>query len=489
MGRAGLMLADFCSKDLSLNKSTRIGIFCGPGNNGGDGFALAMFLRRKGYRDLTVFYSKKPSEMRSDCRYFYRHLTGIRKRDVTSLKNIVINTAAIRRCEIIIDALFGTGVTKDINGHYVELISQINRSGVKVVSLDLPSGFFSDSIEIPSFFIRAHETVTIGLPKLPLLLHPMKRHCGRLHIRNIGFSEDSLASVDSVFSWYDDSEAKKDIPPRPDHSHKNMFGHLGIWAGSENRNGAAYLAGEAAIRSGVGLVTLYCDRSIWSVLSSKFHEVMVQPVDEAMPLLKTGIHEKKVILAGPGLGVSSERHADLKDLLSTLKGIVILDADALNMIAEDLTLLDIVRNRSVLTPHVGEMERLLGRKIDLQKREDIKAVHGFSIQYQAVIVLKSSDTYIFHPLEEQVWINSTGNPGLAKAGSGDVLAGILAGVVCQADELSHRGLLTFSLLRHVLFSVWLHGKAADFGVKKKGVRSLLASDVIDSIPDAYGCLE
>lgn len=493
MRNAGRMIVDAMHHELRIPKTSRIGIVAGPGNNGGDGFAAAYLLKQEGYSNLKVFHSTSVKSLNPAPLFFYQMLSKIRKIDISSTELVHKHCEQVMDNDIVVDAVFGSGVHRDITGHFAEIISLINNSAARVISIDLPSGYFSDQNIMPKTFVHADVTLCIALPKLPLVLHPMKEYRGRLFVRNIGFTDDFLREVSSTLCYYGDEDSIHDFPPRPTESHKNMFGHLAIWAGSEGKSGAAFLSGLAAMRTGAGLVTMLCNRDIYHILACKMDEAMVLPMGDPLnSQLQKYCQGKTALLVGPGLGVSDEKFAALSALFDSFKGPVILDADALNMVANFPEVLSKVFGRAVLTPHLGEMGRLLGRKIDNKVPENMQAVSNFAKEYGAIIVLKSADTRIFSPAgvdpEGDIWVNGTGNAGLAKAGSGDVLAGIIAGMISQTTSLRERGVKVGSLLHSVLFGVWLHGKAADLAIVGKDVRSLLATDVIDYIGNAYADL-
>jgi len=273
-----------------------------------------------------------------------------------------------------------------------------------------------------------------------------------------------------------------------------MFGHLAVWAGSPGKNGAAVMPVLAALRTGAGLVTLLSENDVCASLHSIVPEAMSvslirqNPFDNAKAINDMA-QASGVLLAGPGIGTQDYTRSILKELAGIYKGLLIADADCIACMANDSNLLDAFAGRLILTPHIGEMSKLLGKKYESMSRNLIENAKGFARERKVFLVLKSSNTLIFDPFEDRTWINSTGNSGLAKAGSGDILAGILGSLLVQEKSLSKKQDRAFSIIRALRFGVWLHGKAADLAVQKINKRSLLATDTVDSISAAFNSVD
>lgn len=488
MSNAGKVVADYLTADLGIVKSCDILIVCGVGNNGGDGLAAAGFLRQRGFKRLKILLVGKTGSASAIYSSFLRKTRGIRKIVTEKTSSLV---PLFEKADLILDALLGTGLNRAVSGLHQDVIKLINDSPAIKVSVDLPSGMPSDSSEPIGPHVHADHTITIGLPKIPLILHPLRSFRGRLAIRNIGFSQEDLDTVESVCQYYEENEARKDFLPRPEQCHKNDFGHLGVWAGSPTKTGAAFLSSQSALVSGTGLVTTYCEREIWPILATKLNEVMVVPLEGSIAASSAAITSKRTLLVGPGLGETTECVSLFEAVLKQSKGTVILDADGLNILAKRPDLISLLAGRGILTPHLGEMTRLLKKEEPLSRMDSdtVKLVGEFAEKHQLIVVLKSSDTLVFGPKRDAPWIIGSGNVGLAKAGSGDVLAGLIAGIVCQYEELSNRGLVKSSLIRQVLFATYLHGVSADLAMRTSGRRSLTATELIRTIPLAFLELE
>jgi ADP-dependent NAD(P)H-hydrate dehydratase / NAD(P)H-hydrate epimerase len=283
------------------------------------------------------------------------------------------------------------------------------------------------------------------------------------------------------------------LPDRPADTHKNDFGYLAVWAGSTGKTGAACLTAAAALRAGAGLVTILCPADAQPVVAAGTLESMTLPLSpdpvQAVDVMTHFLENKKVMVAGPGIGTSDWSRQLLASLFSSFKGILILDADGLNLLSLYPALRDGFNGTLVLTPHVGEMSRLLGKKFTSVTPELIDDTLSYSRKNKAYIVLKSSKTIVINPENNRILVNTTGNSGLAKAGSGDVLSGIIGASIGQNFEAMQRRKKEFDLVRTLGFSVWLHGHAGDLAVKKINKRSLLASDIIHHLGPAFDQLE
>jgi len=487
---AGKTVADFIRGELRIPGTVGIAVICGGGNNGADGFATAMALIGSGFSGVRIYAAKPRAALRPSTAWFYERLERA-VTDISEKEKFEKAKDGISGAEVVVDCLLGTGVNAAVTGLFAEIVAFVNSLGKKVVSVDLPSGFYSDSADLPAVHIDPGVTVAIGLPKISLVMGPAKYHRGKLYVRNIGFGDELLKDPVMKTNLYDEKLAKEDLPARPDDSFKGYFGHCAIWAGSEGKAGAAGLASIASLRTGAGLTTVLGERNVLSIIAGFHPEVMTAPVsfespaDEAEEAMIRILKDKTVVLAGPGLGTSDKTKEYFRRLMKNYRGPLVLDADAINMLAPEQALLKEFMGRLVLTPHPGEISRLLGREVDKIDDSVIEAARAYAKEKNAWIVLKSSDTLVFDPSDGQVWLNSTGNAGLAKAGSGDVLAGIITGILSQKFGLEKRLGTKFDFTRALCFAVWLHGRAADLAAEKTDMRSMIAGDVIGAISDAY----
>lgn len=494
MFRAGTVICETIIQDIKIHKKSKIAIIIGPGNNGGDGIVTAGLLKKKGYKKIKLFFTKNPNDLTGSSFYYYKKYKNIQNRLISESALLKKYVLELKESDVIIDALFGTGVSRAIEGIYGELIESLRDFTGKIISIDLPSGLYTNSSVLPKRAIQADYTITIGLPKISLLLYPSKNYVGKLFIRNIGFSEDLLKDETILWNFYTQDDALLDKPKRFEDSFKNFYGHLPIWAGSIGKTGAAVLSSSAALKAGAGLVSLFCEDSLNTIFETKLTEVMTLPISytdkiTSLKIMEKFCKDKPVFLIGPGLGTTQPVSILLQKILSFYKSILILDADGINLLSNNLSILKDFEGQLILTPHLGEMSRLIDKPIKKITPEIFPEIQAFSKQYKAYVVLKASNTILFTPENEQIYINSTGNSALAKAGSGDVLSGIIASVVLQNKEQSLRLNQPFSLSRSILFGIWLHGKAGEIQSEKMNKRSVCATDIISSISDGYNFLE
>ncbi len=423
MERAGQSVVDTLKREFSPLKKQRVVIFCGKGNNGGDGLVVARLLEGR-VKSLQVVRAT-PTQSRADSK----------------------DLGTDHKASIVVDALLGTGFEGPVRGRYKELIRSINEDFPKatVIAVDIPS----------AMQVRADITVTIAAPKVEMLLGERTENVGRLIVADIGIPEDALAS-DLNLSQADDF--KKLLAPRKADAHKGNFGHVLVVGGAKGKTGAAAMSGLAALKAGAGLVTVACADDSKLAL-----ELMWQPLD-AIDL------EKMTVLAiGPGLGMNREL---VERLVSKANMPTVIDADALNSIAgTDF------RGRgvqTVLTPHPGEMGRLMGIKGSVKEADRLASARGFATAHDCCVVLKGHRTLIAFP-DGQVWINPSGSPAMAKGGSGDILTGLIAGFVAQFPD---------DIATAVRAAVWLHGRAGEIGAEEVTDKCLLATDLLHYLPRA-----
>lgn len=474
MERAGKAVAQRIKEHF---KKGKVLIIAGPGNNGGDGMVAARYLKRAGFK-VKVYMVFEEERLSLEAR---TQLERLRKARIPfsvtrDLREEDLNGS------IIVDALFGTGLKREISGELAQLIDRINSSGAPVVAVDIPSGISSDDGSIMARAIRADLTVTFGLPKRGHLLFPGAEYTGRLYVEDIGFPEELLNSSSIKVELPDKELIRSLIPERRRYSHKGTYGHVLIIAGSRGKTGACLMAARACLRSGAGLVTIGVPETLVSVFQSRVTDEMCLGLPDrgdgslSKDALKEIIDftEKKaqVLAIGPGIGVTEDTREIIKGLLGKIKIPVVLDADAINCL-EDMPEVLKDRDNCVITPHPGEFSRLTGIPKEKVEKKRIDLASAFSLKYNVTLVLKGVPTVIGH--EGYVYINPTGNPGMAKAGSGDVLTGIVSGLMAQG----------LSGPKASILGVYLHGLAGDMGACDKGLWSLLASDIIEYIPGAF----
>jgi NAD(P)H-hydrate epimerase len=496
MERAGLSVA-LKVKELYPNK--KILILCGSGNNGGDGIVAARNLYNWGYRVKILMFTKK-EHLSHDCQ------TQLK---IAEKMNIPIEfmDSLIKEDihgSIIVDAIFGMGLSKPVTGKLAEVFSFINRSTTPVISVDIPSGISSDTGRILGEAIRADYTVTFGLPKRGHILYPGAEYTGRLFVEDIGFPARLLLSDKLNVELINKEHVSQLIPQRPACSHKGDYGHVLIVAGSNGKTGAALMTAKACLRSGSGLVTLAIPESLMDVFQGRVTEEMTLPLPDdgngmlsskaADEILNYAFQKIDVIAIGPGIGVSKETEKIITELIRKSTVPMVIDADAINSLAGSMVngqgskdIFQEAKSPIIVTPHTGEMARLLKQKSEVKSQKSkekeirteieknrIEIAISFPKETGAYLVLKGTPTIVAEP-DGKVFINTTGNPGMATAGSGDVLTGIIASMVGQK----------LSALDASLFGVYIHGLAGDIAARTKGEHSLIASDIINFLPDAF----
>lgn len=483
MENAGLSIVkEVLSRFLPEPETKRVLILAGPGNNGGDGLVVGRHLHNLGVK-VQIVLTAEPSSYRGDAAVNLSivRLMGIDCR-VLEADRFDRLSQLLREADLVIDALFGTGFRGVPGEPLASLIRMVNLSGKPVVAVDLPSGMEADSGRVAGDCIRAVLTVTMGLPKVGLYLEPGASYTGEVVVGDISFPPE-LRCYDSGYHLLDRDMAADSLPPRLPEHHKGSYGHVVVIGGTRGYTGAAVLAGNAALRSGAGLVTVVVPASLYPIAATKLTEVMTRPAPEAdggfaadaLKDLDELLGKATVLAVGPGLGQHPETGRFLKDLLRKIGLPVVIDADALNLLArergvlEDQSLLE-RRKNWILTPHPGEMARLMGTSIEEVQSDRLGLARQASRNWWVTVVLKGAKTVIASTAETM--INPTGNPGLASGGTGDVLTGLIAGLVAQG----------LSPARAAGVGAYVHGLAADRIAARKGMPGLAAGDLLEEIP-------
>ncbi len=462
--------------------SKRVVIIAGKGNNGGDGFVVARHLMHRGI-SVKVILLTDPKSLRGDAETNY-HILYRMKGEILpspSTKDYQKVKKDVEKADLLVDAIFGTGLDAEVRGYYREVMDHLNGLHKPIVAIDIPSGLNANTGKPLGTAIRATLTVTFGLPKLGLLLSPGTNYVGDLKIVDIGFPKSLVEEEKIHVHLLEREEIKKILstPRRPD-THKGDYGHLLVLAGSVGKTGAAAMVCEAALRTGAGLVTLGIPRSLNPIMEMKLTEVMTEPLPEtpkqtlslrALPSILRLCENKKAVVIGPGLGTYKETQSLILKLIKTINLPMVIDADGLNALATQPKLLPASNRSIVLTPHPGEMARLIHSTVREVQEDRIGIARNFSQTSQAYLVLKGYRTLIVTPKGE-VFINPTGNAGMATGGTGDVLSGMMGGFICQG----------FDLLTCLQASVYLHGWAGDEVARERGEKSLVATDMIHKIP-------
>jgi hydroxyethylthiazole kinase-like uncharacterized protein yjeF len=462
--------------------SRKIVVLCGRGNNGGDGFVIARTLAQRGV-EVSVFLVGSTDEVKGDARANLDVLVrlGHTVIEITDAAVWELQFPEIRTGDLLVDALFGTGLRTPLTGLYETIVADINASDLPVVSVDLPSGLSADTPDPIGPCIDATLTVTLGAPKLPLVLPPGEAHCGDVVIADIGIPEAAIDALEGPHIELMTREPMRAlIEPRPADSHKGDYGHVLIVAGAMGTTGAAHLSSMGALKSGAGLVTIATPRSCQAVLAAMAPEYMTLGLDEGLDgiapdaLEHVLAHPADVIAAGPGLGTARGTIAFIHGLLDRAGVPLVLDADALNAFAGEPDQLVGPEGRDVIiTPHPGELARLMGvTSADVQANR-VELAQNFAESHQLYVVLKGHRSVIATP-EGHVFVNPTGNPGMATGGMGDVLTGMIAAWLGQLLDAEAACRL----------AVYLHGMAGDLAESAEGEASLMPSDLVAHIGDA-----
>ena len=455
-----------------VDKTERILIVCGIGNNGGDGLAVGRILFLKGYTvELVLIGDEKKATEQNQ-----KQQEILRAYGVPVLKELPQKDDY----RMIVDAIFGVGLTRRIEGNYKSVIEHMNvRKGLKI-ALDIPSGVSADDGAILGAAFRADKTITFAFDKVGLHLWPGNVAVGEVIIKEIGITERSFLERRPTVMALEDSDLNQ-LSIRPSHSNKGTFGKLLIVAGSVNMAGAAVLAGKSAYASGCGLVRILTPEENRLVIQTAIPEAILstyitKKLDEV--LVKDALDWAEVILIGPGIGTDTIAQTLVKQVLKNASVPVILDADALNIVAKDTNILKRPHTEMVVTPHLGEMSRLTGDNVGFLQTRLLDTAKDFANTYNVTCVLKDERTIISVPYGT-TYVNLSGNAGMATAGSGDVLSGVIASLMVQGynSELA------------APLAVYLHGAAGDCMIKETGKAGLMASDLIYGIRRILGCKE
>ena len=454
----------------------RVAVLCGRGNNGGDGFVVARLLRGRGV-DPTVFVLGAPDAVRGDARTNLDILgrLGVRVLPVPDGAAWARHGPDLARHDLIVDAMFGTGLGRPLGGMLQAVVDDVNAAPAPIVSIDMPSGLSADSHRPPGPAVQAAVTVALGAPKIPLVLPPADTRAGELVVADIGIPADIIDEAGGPrLELLTPAGVRRLVPRRPAGAHKGDFGHVLIVAGSRGKTGAARLAGIGALRSGAGLVTVATPASCLPTVAAGAPEYMTLPLAETAGGLVSGEALEAVLDArcdamavGPGLGTGAGTTRLVHGLLERARVPLVLDADALNVCADAPSRFDRQGGADViLTPHPGEMARLCGRSAADVQADRLGTARRFATERRAHVVLKGARTLVAGP-DGAVYVNRTGNPGMASGGTGDVLAGVVAAWLVQLGDASAA----------CCAGVHLHGLAGDLAAGSSGEAALTASDL------------
>ena len=479
-GRQAVAAMEAAFEDLA---SSRVAVLCGRGSNGGDGFVIARTLIQRGI-ETSVFLLGSVADVRGDARTNLEVLgrIGLTVVELTNAQEWELHFSEISECDLVVDAILGTGFRGQLTGLLETVVADVNGLGVPVVAIDLPTGVSADTHEVSGEAIEASMTVTLAAPKIPLVFPPADSHCGDLVIADIGIPLPLLDEVGGEYLELLEREPMRElVPARAADSHKGDFGRVLIVAGSVGRAGAAHLAALGALRSGAGLVTVATPRSCLPIVASMAPEYMTEPLDEtpAGTVDFTAVErvldmKADVIAIGPGLGQAPATTAFVHALVERAGVPLVLDADALNAFAGDP---DRLVGRDgvdvIVTPHPGEMARLVNTSIEAVQHDRLRHAREFAAAHRLHVVLKGHRTLIAGP-EGRTFVNLTGNAGMATGGTGDLLTGMIAAWFAQLLDAEAACKL----------AVYLHGAAGDLAEADEGEVALTAGDVAARLGDA-----
>jgi len=458
-----------------------VAVLAGKGNNGGDAYAVARHLFNMGaYTNVYVF--SKLDDISGDAKINLDILLkmGIEVNEVTTDEKVNEIKDVVKRANVVVDGLLGTGLKGEVEGAMASIIEFVNSCCVPVVAVDIPSGVNGETGKVSNACIKAGTTVTFGFPKLGQLIHPGCEYVGNLKVVDIGIPKAAIDATSIKSHLIDMEYVLRLLPKRRNDSNKGTYGKVLVVAGSRGMTGAASLTGLSALRSGAGLVYMAAPLSLVPIFAGTLIEAVAIPFEdgnkgclgrESIPGILKQLENVDVAAVGPGLSAGDEIAEVVYNIVKNSQVPIVLDADGINVLAKDVSVLKGLKSQMVITPHPGEMARLLGASVKEVQDDRVNVARTFSKQWGVITVLKGSRTIIASP-EGDIYINTTGNPGMATGGSGDVLTGIIAGFIGQG----------LKPLDASIAGVYLHGLCGDRIAARKGEYGLIAGDLAQEIP-------
>lgn len=463
----------FTEVKAQIAAGSKLIFFAGPGNNGGDALALSRMFADAGF-DVSAFIFSAGKPLSPSCD---KNLQRLKNQSAVEIKTISGEAGfpVIPSDAIVFDGLFGSGLTRPLQGAAAALVNHINRSGAKIIAIDIPSGLMGEEnpANAENAVVRAELTLTLQFPKISFLFPENESYVGNVKIIDIGLHPEAIAQTPTPFFMIDKTMVKNRLPVRKKFSHKGTFGHALLIAGSYGKMGAAALASMACVRAGAGLLTVHVPAEGVPVLQTSVPEAMCS-IDENREIFSVppDLENYNAIGAGPGIGTHGQTQEAFRKLLESAKTPMVIDADALNIVAANREWLNLIPPGSILTPHPGEFRRLFGDFDNAWQR--ILFLQEISHKYKIVVVLKGAYTAVVTPAR-QVFFNPTGNAGMATGGSGDVLTGIILGLLAQKLPPEDAAIA----------GVYLHGLAGDLAVRKISMPALTASDLCRFLGKAF----
>jgi ADP-dependent NAD(P)H-hydrate dehydratase / NAD(P)H-hydrate epimerase len=491
MENAGGAVARSIHNLLGQLNDKHVVIFCGKGNNGGDGFVVARHLANEG-ASVSILLTSPPLELKGDALAQFKILkkiSGNANPPITIQRYSVSALNKLQHIDVIVDAIFGTGFSGKIKQPLFGLVEWMNNQRVPVLSVDIPSGLNASTGVVENIAVRAQHTVTFGLRKSGLLLNRGKELSGNVVVADVGIPKSVTESKTLSKSFLVcAADVRIGLPSRPLTAHKYSVGKVFVIAGSKGLTGAAALSATAALRAGAGAVLLGTPESVYPTMMRKLTEVMVMPLpstdegtlsEKSFEILQPKLAWADVVVVGPGLSRNPQTQHLVLKILKEYSGRILLDADGLFAVASaGLDILKRSKAEIILTPHSGEFGNLVNMNSESVDRDRINLPRQLAKKIQKIIILKGAPTVVASP-DGTAYLNPTGNPGMATIGSGDVLSGIVAGLWAQGCPIEVAAYC----------GVYLHGLSGDFAKKKLGERSLLAGDLIEFLPEAFSFVE
>ena len=458
-----------------VSPSRNIYIFAGPGNNGGDALATARFLINRGYTPSVYIFNTLPEHrLSNDCEQNKKRLNQMGYPHFFEINN-QFAPPAIHPDDIIIDGLFGAGLKKPLSGGFISLVRYINESKAFVISIDIPSGLFGESNPSATTdnTVKAQLTLTLQTPKLSFFFAENSKFIGKVKVLDIGIHHRAIEQTDTPYYLTTESDVARNLRRRPKFSDKRDYGHLLLAAGQYTMMGAAVLSAKAALHSGAGLVSVHAPQCANLILQTAVPEALFSPDKGEKHIEEIPVHQRySAIAVGPGMGCNETSIAAIMHLVKECRQPLVFDADALNCIAQEPELLRYLPPRTILTPHIRELERMVQPMLNDEER--IKCIANIAAKYDIIIVLKGAHTAVALP-NGSIHFNSTGNPGMATAGSGDVLTGIIGALLAQGYPPEDAAII----------GVYLHGVAGDIAAQESSEEFVTAGEIIAHLGLAF----
>ncbi|MEE1138567.1 MAG: NAD(P)H-hydrate dehydratase [Acutalibacteraceae bacterium] len=489
MENAGQACAKIIKNKFAISRDNRknVLVICGKGKNGGDGFVIARALWEQGCKVTVMLACGEPKAADAIDMFSLIEAAGI---DVIRYdNNLTLHRPVLEQADIIVEAVFGTGFSGTLNHSLSVLAQAVNAAKGKVISIDVPAGADCDKATVSGVCFKADITIAISAYKPIHIMKPCNKYCGKIYVADIGINESDFRNLDGLTCvTYGTKEVRNMLPKRKPVSNKGTYGHALCVCGSMRMTGAAYLAVSGALRSGVGLVTAAFPQSAYAGIAPKLTESLLLPLESnfegtfaysAMADIIEASKRASAVLIGCGLGFNKDTTTLVHNLIKEIKSPIILDADGINALSTNIDILKDAQAPVILTPHPGEMSRLCGKTVADIIANPIGTADDFAKKYGVTVVLKTANTVVCSKDSPAVYVNTTGNSGLSKGGSGDLLAGMTASFVAQG-MIPHNAAVA---------AVYLHGLAADIVAERTSMRGMLPSDVLNFLPELFSKFE